>query len=425
MLYLIYNFIFLLGLIIYLPIYFWRGKIDFSALKQKLGFIPQIEGGQAIWIQAVSVGEVILVEDLVKEVKEIYNCPIVISTTTLTGNKIAREKYLSLAKVIFFPLDMSFILRRVLKKIRPKIFIAVETEIWPNLFKFLSKKNVPIVMINARISDKAFSRYKIIKFFMKRILNKCNYIGVQNQTYKERFVFLGAKENKVIVSGNMKLGGVVVDTQSFARDRAKYLPILKKENSLLLIAASTHSPEESIIIKIYSDIIKVSDKVTLLIAPRHPNRAGEIEKIVKSNGFNPIKMSKVDLSYGLVSKGMAKRVYIADTIGQLMFFYSISDICFVGKSLVCYGGQNILEPVYFSKPTVFGPNMSNFAEIERVVLEKKAGIRVKNEQELKEVLLKLVQDEPLRDSLSKRCPEVFEKGKQSLESNLGLIFKCL
>ena len=173
--FLIYDLIFTFGLLIYLPVYFWRKKINIRALKEKIGFIGARGIHDAIWIQVVSVGEANLIENLLKRLKEIYDYPIVISTTTLTGNKIARQKYNSIAKVIFFPFDISLTINRILKAIKPKIFIAVETEVWPNLFRHLKKRNTPLVIINGRISDKAYQRYEFIRPLIKRFISKCDY----------------------------------------------------------------------------------------------------------------------------------------------------------------------------------------------------------------------------------------------------------
>ncbi len=390
------------------------------ALKEKLGLIGLGERKESIWIQVVSVGEANLIGNLLLRLKKTYNCPIIISTTTLTGNRIARQKYSHLAKIIFFPFDLSIVLEQALKIIKPKIFIAVETEIWPNLFYRLNKRNIPIVIINGRISDTAFKRYRLIRPLMKRVLKGCDYIGVQNALYKERFLFLGADPNKIVVSGNMKFESIFVDEETFRDKRERYVPILKKGDNQLLIAASTHEPEEEIIIDIYKDVFKELGGVTLLIAPRHPERAPQIEKIVRLAGFNPVRMSKVGET--LEDR---RSIFIADTIGELLYFYSIADICFVGGSLSNDGGHNILEPVYFRKPTIFGPNMDNFPDVEEIVLAKGAGIKVRSREELGEILLSLVNDVALKNNLNNRCNQVFEGEKKSLENNLAIISKCL
>ncbi len=419
-LFLIYDFIFCLGLIVYLPLYFGRKKISFRALREKLGFISSKEIRKSIWIQVVSVGEANLIGNLIKRLKESQDAPIIISTTTLTGNRIARKRYSHLAKVIFFPFDISFVLERVIRITKPKLFIAVETEIWPNLFYRLEKKKIPIVIINGRISDKAFKHYCLIRPFIRGVLKKCDYIGVQNSLYEKRFIFLGADPKKIIVSGNMKFESISIEEDNLRQKQKKYKVILKRDDNKLLVAASTHEPEEEIIVNIYKNIFKSPGGITLLIVPRHPERVPQIEKIIRLASFNPVRMSKVGENLG-----DKRNIFIDDTIGELIYFYSIADICFVGGSLSKDGGHNILEPIYFLKPTIFGPNMDNFSDIEEIVLGKGAGIKIRTREELGEVLLGLVSDTALKNNLRNRCQEVFEGEKKSLNNNLDIILKYL
>lgn len=421
-LYIVYDLVFLLGFMLYLPIYVWRRKISLLALKEKLGFIKKVNTQKAIWIQVVSVGEVILIENLLKRLKETYSLPIVISTTTLTGGLLARKKYSKFCKVIFFPLDISVIIKRVIRKIRPGIFIAVETELWPNVFRRLRRKNIPIVVINGRISDPAFKRYKAIKPLMGKILDKCSLIGVQNQAYKERFEFLGADPQRIQITGNMKFDSFSLDKDILRQVKDLYQPILKRNERLLLVAASTHYPEEDIFFDFYADILKQGPKISLLIAPRHPERTSKIEALAQQKGLNPIRLSKItDLKHHYSSKD----IFMVDSIGKLKYFYSICDICFVGGSLSGDGGHNILEPVYFLKPTVFGSSMSNFIDVEQKVLDQDAGIKVKDPQQLKETLNELINDKAMRQRLADACKSVFQDERVSLDKNMELITRCL
>lgn len=421
-LFFLYDLIFIIGLIVYLPFYFYHKKINFPALSEKLGFLSSREdkNEKSIWIQVVSVGEVNLIVSLVKKLKELLDYDIIITTTTLTGNKLAKKNFGSLAKVYFFPWDISCIVKKVIKIINPKIFIAVETEIWPNLFYQLKKKNIPVVLINGRISHTAFNRYKFIKPIIGSTLNRCSYIGVQNSFYKDRFCDLGCKGDKVVISGNMKFEGILVDEERLLEIKRKYSVFLKKEGYLLLISASTHYPEERVILDIYKSILDSRRDIILLIAPRHIERLPLIEKDIACCGLKPLRLGGV-----IEHNHDADSVYLLDTIGELMYLYSLCDICFVGGSLAEHGGQNILEPIYFLKPTCFGPYMDNFRDVEEIVLSRKAGIRVKDAHELKNVFMKLIEDHNLRKDLSGRCLDVFREGKKDLEKNLEIILKCL
>jgi 3-deoxy-D-manno-octulosonic-acid transferase len=420
-LFIIYDIVFILGLTLYLPIYFYRKKITFSALLEKFGFIPRINNKKkSIWIQVVSVGEANLIQALIKRLNATLDYNIIISTTTVTGNKVAKRKYSHLAKIIFFPFDISCILGKVIKIINPKIFIAVETEIWPNLFYRLKRKGIPIVIINGRISNKAFEKYKKIKPILKHVLNKCNYVGVQNKAYMQKFISLGCSQDKITVSGNMKFENIEIDEKHLLEVKDKFTPLLKSENRLLIVGGSTHSPEEEILLKIYKDLCDSGEKLSLLLAPRHIDRVASIEKIVKDLEFTPVRISTLkNYSHG------GRNVFLLDTIGELLYFYSLCDICFMGGSLMKHGGQNILEPIYFLKPTVFGPYMDNFPDIEEVALAKGAGIKVEDPEKLKEVILRLTKDQPLRSNLRCKCSKIFEEERKGLEKNLQIILKYI
>lgn len=419
--FLIYDFIFFLGLIIYLPLCIYRKKISFPAFKEKLGILDGSKiASETIWIQVVSVGEVNLIEKLVKRLREIHTCRIVITTTTLTGNRLAKKKYASSAEVFFFPFDLSFAVKKALSIFKPRVFIAVETELWPNLLYRLKGNNIPVAVINGRISDKAFKRYKMVRPFMRRLLKKCSYIGVQNQAYKDKYIYLGARSDRITISGNMKFESLSIDENHLQDLRLKYANFLKKENYCLLIGGSTHHPEEEILLKSYKKILTSGKNVKLLLAPRHPQRIPSIERIAKDYGLNPIKISNINNYVNGIND-----VFLLDTIGELFYLYSFADICFVGGSLTDYGGHNILEPIFFLKPTIFGANMANFSDIRDIVLSKKAAIEIKNEEMLNITLTKLINDSSLRKDISLKCVDVFEEERKSLDENLKIILRCL
>jgi len=414
--------VFILGLFIYLPFYIRRKKISLAALKQKMGLIDKTGSKlqNTIWIHVVSVGELILIEKLAKRIHELFGYEIIITTTTLSANKLARKKYAGFARIFFFPFDISFVIKKAISAFQPKILIVAETELWPNLFYRLKKKNIPIVVVNARISDKAFNRYKIIRPFIRKTLVKCDYIGAQNKIYRDRFVYLGANKATTIVSGNMKFESLDIDENQLQNFRKKYLSLIKKENSCLIVAGSTHNPEEEIILAAYKEIKDSGKNVSLIIAPRHPERIAAIEKTVKSYGFNPIKLSEPN-KIGQQDN----EIFLLDTMGELLYFYSFSDISFVGGSLADYGGHNILEPIFFLKPTLFGPYMTNFSDIKETILENKAGVQIKNQTELREKLLELIGNGALRKEISLRCARVFEEERKSLDENLKIILQCV
>lgn len=420
-LFVLYDILFIVLLFLYLPVYFLRGKMTRFSFLQRLGIFSAVKEDSCVWIQVVSVGEVQLIHGLLKKISEVSKSPIVISTTTLTGYNLACKKYASFAKIIFFPFDISFIVRRVINLIKPRVFIAVETEVWPQVFYQLKKKGVPIFIVNGRISDKAFNRYKKITFLMRHLLNYCKSIVVQNDFYKARFLYLGAHKEKIRIGGNMKFESMLFDNHDLLNFREKYFKYFKTGDKLFFIAASTHPLEEEMVLKSMKNLrLREGVSFSTMIAPRHVERVAAIEKLVESFGYTPVRVSqieKVDL------KG--NEIFILDSIGQLSYLYLIADLCFVGGSLVKIGGHNILEPLYFCVPTLFGPYMENFQDIRDIVIEKGAGIQLQDAENLTQMLERLVNDPALRNNLRKKCKNVFEEEKVGLARNLEVIMEYL
>ena len=435
--FIIYDIIFSALVLLYFPVYIARKRINLRAYLEKFSFIggPKDINESSIWIQAVSIGEVLAIRKLVTELRASRCCQrIVISTTTLTGYSVATRMYGTSAEVIFFPFDLSFALRRFIEKIKPLVFVAIETELWPNLFYQLKRKAVPIVILNGRISNKAYRQYKKFKFFTKKILSMCAYIGVQNDFYRARFLSLGAVSQRTALNDNIKFDSLDAEPSKIAAFHKLYSKYLKPVNSRLLIAASTHYPEERIIIDIYKDLVGTFN-LRILIAPRHPFRVKELAKEIISSGLQPVMISKLKETYskfsleqdlknsGVVDESDKKVVFILDTVGELFYFYSLGDICFVGGSLVNYGGHNILEPMYFAKPTLFGPYMSNFLDIEETAIWHQAAIRVKDKQDLKNNIINLLNNGQLCRKLSKNCLRIFSQQYNILKNNVDVVLR--
>lgn len=387
--FLIYDLIFLAIAVIYLPVYLFRRKFH-RGLLSRLGILPEdLKLDRPVWIHAVSVGEAMAVRGLAEELRKIYpQKKLVISTVTATGNKIARGIAKEGDFVSYLPLDLSFIVKNVIDKIIPSIFIIAETELWPNLITYLYRKNIPIIVVNGRISDNSFRGYRIIKFLIKSILNKINLFCVQTKTDAQRLISLGVREAKIRVSGNMKF-----DTINFKKDYTDYkLKLGLGPKDKLFVAGSTHPGEEEVILAAYKKLLAEFFNLKLLIAPRHPERTHEVEKLITKYNFEAIRISQLNLipkTYNLTP------IFILDTVGQLFSFYAIADIVFVGGSLVKIGGHNILEPAALGKPILCGPYMFNFRDIAGLFLENQACILVHNREELEIAILGLL-DNPAK-----------------------------
>jgi 3-deoxy-D-manno-octulosonic-acid transferase len=385
----IYDLIFLVVIIFYLPIYLFKKKFH-RGLLLRLGILPQdLALNRPIWIHAVSVGEVMAVRGLLQELRRAYpQKRFVISTVTSTGNKIAKGIAGEDDFVTYLPLDLSFIVRCVLDRVNPSLFIIVETEIWPNLLSYLYRKNIPSVVVNGRISDRSFRGYLSIKFLLKPILNKVNLFCVQTPRDASRLTCLGVSGNKIQITGNMKFDNADYTDKIITDYADKYKTLLRLGKvEKLWVAGSTHPGEEEIILSAYRKLLAEFPDLRLLIAPRHPQRSKQVEKLIAKFGFGTMFISTLNLTPKTYNP---RPVFILDTVGELLYFYSIADIVFVGGSLVKTGGHNILEPASLAKPILFGPYMFNFKDIADLFLEKKAGILVRNEEELKMVIKDLL-----------------------------------
>lgn len=376
-----------------------------------------------VWIHAVSVGEVKSLSKIFKELQDKYPLKqFVISVVTDQGKYEADRLYSEKAVVFYLPVDISFIIKDVVNFVNPDIFVVVETEIWPNLYYFLDKKNIPIVMLNARISDESFKFYKLAAGFIKQVLKRVDFVAAQDLVAEKRFSLLGVEEELLEVTGNMKYESLEFDIEKLNRVKDKWLH-LKDRGQMLVIAGSTHFPEENIVADMYQEFLSRKLKISLLICPRHLERVSGIEKSMKSKGLIPVRVSQYRPALKDGNRG--KEVYILDTMGELAYFYSIADIVFVGGSLAQYGGHNILEPAYFKKPVLVGPHTFNFKDIISDFLENKAVIQVKSGAELRRRVVCLMNDEDLREELGINARNIIEKSKESVYKNMNILAKFI
>ena len=415
----IYDLIFLVILIFYLPVYLVRRKFH-SEFWARLGFLPKgLSLTRPIWIHAVSVGEAMAVRGLVEELRrEDPKAQFVITTVTVTGNKIAKNIARTTDLVTYLPLDLSFIVRHVIRKINPSMVILAETEIWPNLISALYKKKIPVITVNGRISDSSFRGYRMTKFLISPILKKVNLFCVQTERDAERLRRLGVVAGKVLITGNMKF-----DSRNLAADKKNSVDLRAKLNILegekLLLAGSTHPGEEESVLRVLQALQKEFSGLRLLIAPRHPERAKDVEQVISEFGFKPLKISQLGRQDNAVFD--QKAVFILDTVGELVAYYAIADIVFVGGSLVKTGGHNILEPASLGKPVFFGPHMFNFRDIAEVFLARKAAVRVCCPEELEVKIAALLRDAEYAKRLSQAALELISENQGATKRNIEFI----
>ena len=375
-----------------------------------------------IWVHAVSVGEAVSIKGLVDELRKVYpHKKIVISTVTATGNKIARGLANDGDFLTYLPLDFSFIVRKIIKRINPCLFIIAETEIWPNLITCLHKQNIPVVTVNGRISDSSYSGYRTIKLLIRPILRRVRYFCVQSDIDEARLKVLGVAKENIQITGNVKFD-INLDALAGLDVSAARQKLWLGLDDKLWVCGSTHAHEEEIIIKAYKELLISFPKLKLLLAPRHPERGKDIGRLVLDNYFMPVFVSSIS---GSCPTCINRPVFILDVMGELLNYYSAADIVFVGGSLVKTGGHNILEPASQRKPVFFGPHMHNFRDISRLFLEKKAGIMVHDADELAAKIKEILESSLLAKQLVERAYDLIVSNRGATRRNIEVIKQLL
>jgi 3-deoxy-D-manno-octulosonic-acid transferase len=349
--FLIYSFIYTIVILFLLaPQYLKRPK-EYRPrwLREKLGSVPRL--GPAIWVHAVSVGEVGASTMLLRKLREDYpSLPIILSTMTDTGQKVAMGKAPAGTTVVYLPFDAGFALRRCLRRVRPVIFIVIETELWPNIIRFFARRGIPVMMLNGRISEKSARGYRKIPFLMREVFRHVAIFGMQSGTDEARLLEIGAAKEKVVVSGNFKFD-MPINQEIPAWAAALKGPII--------VAGSTHKGEEKLIISAFKENFSKFAGLKLILAPRHPERFGEAEEAVKAAGLPCLRRSQL----GSGNSGVGEFdpvVILLDSVGELSAVYGVAHIAIIGKSFAAFGGQNPLEPAFWGKAIVCGPHMENF-----------------------------------------------------------------
>lgn len=421
----LYDLIFLLFSVFYLPYYLIKRKIN-KEFTQRLGFfsgefIQRLGESKNIWIHGVSVGEIQVANILGAELKNKFkDTKILYSTTTKTGFGVAK-KFLTLQDyIILFPLDFSLIVKKIINKINPLIFVSIESEIWPNLIYHLNKKNIPIIVVNGRISSPSFKRYRIARYFIKPVLSKIDYFYMQSNEYALRIKSLGISDSKVGVSGNIKFDQFSKKEES----KIEKQDLRLFNEAQLFVAGSTHPPEEEFIIQVYKKLFRKFPSLRLLIAPRHIERVAEIEKLVARFGFKSIRISQITSSESRIPNPESP-IYILDIMGKLRDIYSLAQVVFVGGSLVTKGGHNIIEPAIFKKPIIFGPYTFNFQDITEMFIENKAAILVKDKDELCFFLNYILENPKEGVLLGERAYKLVNRNRGATSKTVDLIEKLL
>jgi 3-deoxy-D-manno-octulosonic-acid transferase len=392
------------------------------SLPQRLGLLPvsfNLDGDESIWIHAVSVGEVLTARALLPELRERYpRLRLFLSTTTMTGQQIARSNLQYVDEVFYFPFDLPFIVNRTLRLVKPRLFVMVETEIWPNLLRACRRTGVKTVLVNGRISARSYPRYRLARPFFRRVLRDIDRFCMQSEESARRIIDIGAERDRVCVTGSLKFDSLEVPGAT-AVDRGpnrvlRYFRL--SPDRPIVIAASTLKGEEEPVLEAFQRIRATMTSALLIIAARKPERFDEAERIARRAGWKVARRTELR-----VDAEPRQDVVILDTIGELAQLYQIATVVFVGGSLVDAGGHNILEPAVFGKPIVFGPHMHNFAEIAQAFLENGAAVQVRSPRELESALLELLSDPVRRASLGAAARALVEANRGARGKSLAAI----
>jgi len=381
-----------------------------AKLKNQLGFVTKTSS-KVIWVHCVSVGEFNAARSLIDQLLDIYpEHRLAITTTTITGAEAVRKHYQDRVIHYFFPFDLPFIVGPFIKKINPVACILLETEIWPNLINNLNKKAIPVVLVNARLSERSFSKYqRFSSNLVQKTLNQLTLIASQNEHSSERFLSLGVSPNKVVTVGNLKFDSNEKDNPNTTQSLQQMIGQRR-----VVVFASTREGEEKKIIKSY---VNTKDKfdALMIIIPRHPQRFDEVYNLIVDSGLDVKRRSD-----GLRCDENTQ-VLLGDSMGELLSYYSVCDIAFIGGSLIDTGGQNMLEAAAASKPILFGPSVFNFEQIAQLLLEKDAAIQVDDADDLMKTISSLLLDDPKRQKLGENAKNLLEKHRGAIDRLMKLI----
>ncbi len=397
-----------------------------GSLPQRLGFLPvafNFDGDQSIWVHAVSVGEVLTARALLDELKTRYpRLRVFLSTTTMAGQQLARRNLPGVDGIFYFPFDLGFIVRRTLSVVRPRLFIMMETEIWPSLLRACRQSDVRTMVVNGRISARSYPRYRLIQPLFRRVLGDIDRFCVQGEETARRLLDLGAEADRITVTGSLKFDSLQpAGAQSHDAGGHRVLRFFRvPAGRSVLVAGSTLRGEEIAVVRAFQRLRAAAGNPLLVLAPRHPERFGEVERLSREEGLLTLRRSELPID----SEPRAD-VVVLDSIGELATLYRIATVVFVGGSLVDAGGHNILEPAVFGKPIVFGPHMQNFREIAETFLASGAAVQVRSESELTETLEALFSDAPRRAGLGAAAAALVEANRGAKDKTLAVIADLL
>lgn len=420
--YLLYSLLTVVAFVLGSPYFLYqavrRGSV--ANLGQRFGYLPPslaADGRDTVWIQAVSVGEVRAARALVTEFRRTHpRLRILLSTTTVTGQTVARREHPDL-DVCYFPFDLPWAVGSALDLVKPRLFVMVETELWPNVLRACRRRGIRTAIVNARVSRRSFPRYVMIRPFFGRVLADVDRFCAQDEQSARRLVEMGADPSRVSTTGSLKFDSAALGDLapgSTGHDVLRHFRV--DAGRAVLVAASTRRGEEELVLAAFARVRAAVPRCLLVLVPRHPERASEIVQLVARLGFSVRKRSELPLD-----GEPTEDVVVVDTVGELARLYGLATVVFVGGSLVDWGGHNILEPAVWGKAIVFGPYMQNFDEIAQAFLAHDAACQVDSADALADTLLRLFSDPVRRAELGRAAESLVQRSRGAVQKTLRVM----
>jgi len=428
----LYNILFLIAFVLSSPYYFWRmwrrgawregfgqrfGRFD-TKLKQAL------TNRQVIWLHAVSVGEVNLCTQLIRALEpRLPNAKMVVSTTTTTGMGELRKKLPTHISKIYYPIDCRKCVVRAMATVNPEAIVLVEAEIWPNFIWRAQNRNIPLFLVNARLSERSYRGYKRLGFLFRPLFASFAGVGAQNETDAARLREIGCRPDAVRVVGSLKFDAAKLDERRLLDVPALLRQLGVKPGAPLLVGGSTHAGEEGILAEIFLRLRQKFSDLFLVLVPRHFERSREVGRELETRGVKFVYRSEITANsqrnHGELD------CLLVNTTGELKYFYEHAAVIFVGKSLTAEGGQNPIEPGALGKAMVFGPNMQNFADVVRNFIAQDGAVQVRNVAELESALAQLLSAPARREQLGRNALKVVRENLGAVERTVDMIVERL
>jgi len=403
--------------LLYFALRGFRDRAFLSRWHERFGFNQATGHTDGILVHAASVGEVNAASPLIKALLEAHpNLPITVTTLTPTGSERVKRALGDKVFQSYIPLDLPGAVSRFFNRLQPRLIIVIETEIWPNLYLRAERLRIPLLMANARLSERSTRQFQLVSGFVAEILQTVSWIGAQSTGDADRFIACGANPQQTYTPGNLKFDMHVPANleEKGAALRSRWGP-----ERPVLVAGSTHEADENVVIPAFLELLKKLPDALLILVPRHPKRFARCAQLAKAAGLRTELRSQGEVC------SQNAQCFVIDTLGELMTYYACGDVVYVGGSMGNQGGHNALEPAALGKPVLFGPNMDHAREIASQLLECKAAHRVSNAQEFQQTVEQILADDDLRDRMGLAGRSLVESNKGALALTLNAVERML